>query len=116
VIPTQSPIPTPTLKEFFLPTIPPANPPPRDFYSEQFRVAVYDRSAIALHALRQLVGEDAFFCILHEFTTRYQHGLTSTIDFFSVAEKVSMQELEEFSQAWFYTNNVPPFDPNGLGD
>ncbi len=46
---------------------------------------VYKRGAVALHALRLAVGDDAFFRILREWTSTFRHGVVTTADFEALA-------------------------------
>ena len=64
--------------------------------------AVYGRGALTLHALRLTIGDDAFFAILQSWAERYRHANATTVDFITLAEEVSGQELGAFFEEWLY--------------
>ena len=83
-------------------------PPPGDPSVENlFSDTVYVRGAWTLHALRQLVGDEAFFDILRTYCERFQYENVSTSDFIAVAEEVSGQDLQSFFEDWLYNEEVP---------
>ena len=47
-----------------------ADPGPRDMFDDR----VYKRGALTLHALRGRLGDEKFFALLRDWTTRYRHG------------------------------------------
>ncbi len=85
---------------------PPGKPQPE----APFDATVYVRGAMTLHALRDEVGDEAFFITLREYLSRYAGGNATTSDFLEVAEEVSGRELEQLFQAWLYAE-VPPAPP-----
>lgn len=68
---------------------------------------VYIRGALALHALRLTIGDEAFFETLRTYQAEYQYGNAATNDFIAVAKQVSGQDLGEFFQAWLFDRIVP---------
>jgi aminopeptidase N len=82
---------------------PPGNPPADDL----FNAGVYLRGGLTLHALRQQVGDAAFFNILKTYAGRYKYGNASTNDFIALSEEVSGQKLEELFDAWLYAADMP---------
>ncbi len=46
---------------------------------------VYKRGALTLHALRRRLGDEKFFALLQDWTTRYRHGTVVTDDFTGLA-------------------------------
>ena len=86
--------------------LPPGDPPPDNLLHS----GVYVRGAVALHALRLEVGDDAFFEILNTYTERFRYGNASTGDFINVSEAVSGQDLFDFFMAWLY-DALPPDIP-----
>ncbi len=86
------------------------DPGPNSLFSGQ----VYVRGALTLYALRQRVGDEAFFGTLQGYTDRYYHANASTDDFIAVAEEVSGQQLDEFFQDWLYEEAVPDIPEAGL--
>ena len=75
-----------------------------------FDAPVYYRGALTLHALRQTIGDDAFFTLLKRWTAKYAGGNVSTEQFVALAEQVSGRQLDAFFQTWLYT----PTKPAGL--
>jgi aminopeptidase N len=80
-----------------------AEPPPDDLY----RWESYGGGALALHALRLQVGDEAFFNILRTYLDRYRYGNAGTVEFIAVAEEVSGQDLSGFFDSWLYHSQVP---------
>jgi len=72
-----------------------------------FGGTVYVRGALVLHALREEVGDDAFFEILRSFYETYAYDVATTDDFIAIAESVSGQELDALFDAWLYGETVP---------
>jgi len=68
---------------------------------------VYSGGALLLHALRERMGDAAFFRLLQEWTRRNQYGHASTQDFIALAEEVSREDLDPFFAAWLDTPWTP---------
>lgn len=81
-----------------------ADPGPRDMFDDR----VYKRGAITLHALRTLIGDDKFFALLRDWTTRYRHGTAVTDDFTGLAANYAEVSLRPLWDAWLYSTRVPP--------
>jgi aminopeptidase N len=93
----------------------PGDPGPNDLFTP----SVYQRGALTLHALRQTVGDEIFFRILREWSTRYRYGNVWTEDFIALAEDEA-QELVEVDlaglfESWLYGEGLPEM-PAGVGD
>nr|WP_245736605.1 M1 family metallopeptidase [Micromonospora pattaloongensis] len=73
-----------------------------------FGRAVYKRGALAVHALRRTVGDDAFFRILRTWTAQKRDGNAMTAEFITVAERVSGRSLRSFFDAWLSGRTAPP--------
>ena len=84
--------------------IPPAVPPSQD---DLFGPSVYQRGALALHALRVEVGDAAFFHILQEWVRRFSGGNASTKDFIALSEEISGKDLGDVFQEWLYDYGLP---------
>jgi aminopeptidase N len=76
-----------------------------------FNIAVYNRGAMTLQALRTAVGDEAFFTIVAEWVASQAGGTVSTDEFIALAEKESGQELDDLFTTWLFT----PEKPAGLG-
>ena len=80
-----------------------ADPGPRDMFDDR----VYKRGALTLHALRGRLGDENFFALLQDWTTRYRHGTVVTVDFISLAADYSDESLQPLWDAWLYSTDVP---------
>ena len=76
-----------------------------------FGTNVYDRGALALHALRLTVGDDMFFGILREWVSRYQYGNVRTEDFIALVEERAGGgagfDAAQFFEAWLFDERMP---------
>ena len=68
---------------------------------------VYVRGAMTLQALRNAVGDAAFFEILRAWTIRYRDSAASTEDFRALAEHISHRSLGPLFRAWLYLPGKP---------
>jgi aminopeptidase N len=75
-----------------------------------FDLAVYQRGAMTLQALRQTVGDEAFFQIVEEWVTSQAGDTVTTDEFIRLAEKLSGMQLDELFHTWLFT----PAKPAGL--
>ncbi|SNS71734.1 aminopeptidase [Rhodococcoides kyotonense] len=55
--------------------------------AKMFDDRVYKRGALALHALRTTVGDDKFFPLIQEWTSKYRYSTVSTADFTDLASR-----------------------------
>jgi aminopeptidase N len=85
------------------------NRPPGNVGGPQFLFTstVYTRGAMTLQALREKVGDEAFFRILRTWYARYKYDNATTADFVDVAERVSGQQLDAFFDEWLYQQGKP---------
>jgi aminopeptidase N len=67
------------------------NPPPGNPGDAQhlFDGTIYVRGAMTLQALREKVGDGAFFTILRQWFAEHKYGNATTQDFIALAERVS---------------------------
>jgi aminopeptidase N len=80
-----------------------ADPGPRDMFDDR----VYKRGALTLHALRRRLGDEKFFALLRDWTTRHRHGSVITEDFTGLAANYSDDSLRQLWDAWLYSTKVP---------
>jgi aminopeptidase N len=80
-----------------------ADPGPREMFDDR----VYKRGALTLHALRRQLGDQKFFALLKDWTTRHHHGSVSTDDFTGLAAGYSDESLQQLWDAWLYSTKVP---------
>jgi aminopeptidase N len=81
-----------------------ADPGPREMFDDR----VYKRGALTLHALRGVIGDEKFFALLRDWTTRYRHGTVVTDDFTGLAANYAEVSLRPLWQAWLYSTRMPP--------
>ncbi|MET8584423.1 M1 family metallopeptidase [Streptomyces collinus] len=79
-------------------TVRPGDPGP----DGQFDIAVYDRGALAIQALRDKVGDKAFFAILKGWPRDHAYGNASVTDFRRYAERVSGKKLSALFDTWLF--------------
>lgn len=84
-------------------TPPPGSPPADDL----FNAGVYQRGALTLYALREKVGDEAFFATLRTYLDEFAHGTARTEDFIRIAEQTSGTGLRNLFDAWLYQKAVP---------
>ena len=77
-----------------------------------FDSAVYGRGAMTLQALRNRLGEDAFWQVVRTWIREQRGGNGSTQEFEETAARVSGQDLTGFFTAWLRT----PAKPAGTAD
>jgi hypothetical protein len=63
--------------------------------------AVYLRGALFLEALRQEVGDEAFFAFLQEYARQYTYRLATRQDFFTLLERYTRTDLSSLVEAYF---------------
>ncbi|CAN5268149.1 M1 family metallopeptidase [soil metagenome] len=80
-----------------------SDPGPRDMFDDR----VYKRGALLLHALRKTIGDNNFFALLQNWTTRYSHSTVVTDDFTGLAANYADQSLRPLWSAWLYSTAVP---------
>jgi aminopeptidase N len=74
-----------------------------------FDGAVYIRGAMTLQALRNEVGDDAFWAIIREWASSKSGGNGTTDEFIALAERVSGQQLDDLFDTWLFTAGKPAF-------
>jgi aminopeptidase N len=75
-----------------------------------FDNAVYVRGAMTLQALRNEVGDDAFWAIIRGWASTKSGGNGTTEEFVALAERVSGRQLDELFDTWLFTPARP--DPS----
>jgi aminopeptidase N len=85
-------------------TPPPADPGTPVFL---FNGTIYYRGGMTLQALRQKVGDFAFFQIMRRFATENRYGNVTTAQFIGLAEQISGMQLDHFFDVWLYQPEKP---------
>ncbi len=73
-----------------------------------FGIQIYQRGAMALHALRLEIGDETFFEVLRTWVERFGGSTATTADFEALAEELSGQELTPLLDAWIRQPELPP--------
>jgi aminopeptidase N len=81
-----------------------ADPGPADMFDDR----VYTRGALTLHVLRRRIGDESFFALLRDWTTRYRHSTAGTDDFTALAANHAQVSLRPLWDAWLYSTALPP--------
>ncbi len=74
---------------------------------QAYQAIVYNKSALALNMLLDLLGEDVFFAGLKEFLAGYKYSAASTGQFKRVMERVADRDLNQFFSLWFNSHLLP---------
>jgi len=74
---------------------------------EAYQAIVYNKAALVLNMLKDLLGEDVFFRALHEFFDRHKYSAARSRDFFDTFEKISGYDLDIFFKGWFESYRLP---------
>jgi aminopeptidase N len=85
-------------------TPPPADPGTPAF---MFNGTIYYRGGMTLQALRQKVGDFAFFQIMRGWATQNRYGNVTTPQFIGLAEQISGMQLDHFFDVWLYQPEKP---------
>ncbi|MCF6524064.1 M1 family metallopeptidase [Streptomyces sp. JJ36] len=72
-----------------------------------FGKPVYFRGAMALHEVRQAVGDEDFFTLLKKWAAERAGKPSSIDDFVALAERVSGKDLEKVFDVWLYQQGKP---------
>lgn len=84
--------------------------------SELFGEVTYTGGAVALHALRLTVGDEAFFAGLQQWVATYLDATASTGDFRAVMEDVSGMDLGTYFATWIDATSIPDRFPSVAQD
>jgi len=85
------------------------NPPPGHPGSAKnlFGPSIYIRGAMALQALRQMIGTKSMLHLLHDWATAHRYGSGTIEEFEDLAEAVSGRGLGPFFQRWLIQRGKP---------
>lgn len=75
--------------------------------SKAFRSVLYNKSAMVLHMLRNMVGDDAFFRGVRAFYAEQKYNKAGTDDLIATMEKASGRDLSKFFDAWIFGSHIP---------
>ncbi len=77
--------------------------PASGFGPGNYETMVYAKSALFFHALRQEMGDAAFFKLLHALTSDYRYQVLTPEALLQEAQKISGKNLEPVYRAWILT-------------
>jgi hypothetical protein len=72
-----------------------------------FDISVYWRGAMALHALRNAVGDEKFFRLLRVWVREQRGGHVTIDEFIATAERVTRMQLDDLFETWLFTPSKP---------
>jgi aminopeptidase N len=75
--------------------------------SRIFRALVYNKSAVVLHMLRRLVGDDAFFRGIRRFYLASRFQMAGTNDFRAAMQAETDRPLDRFFERWIRGTRLP---------
>ncbi len=74
---------------------------------EAYQAIVYNKAAVVLNMLKDILGEDVFFHALREFFDRYKYSAPRSKELFSTFEEISGEDLSVFFDGWFESYRLP---------
>lgn len=72
------------------------DPGPDDMFDDR----VYKRGALTLHAVRRILGDEAFFELLRSWTAEHRHALVTTDDFRAAVESAGGADAAAVLSRW----------------
>ena len=75
--------------------------------SRVFRAIVYNKSAVVLHMLRRLIGDDAFFGGLRRYYTTWRFKKAGTDDLKAALQEGTPLKLDRFFDRWIRGSGLP---------
>ncbi|MYW64350.1 M1 family peptidase [Streptomyces sp. SID8379] len=69
---------------------------------------IYERGALAVHAMRCALGDAAFFRMLRAWPVVHRHGVVSTRMFAAHVERFAPGPVDALFEAWVYRTPLPP--------
>ena len=85
------------------------SPPPAKLGNAKhlFDASAYVRGAMTLEALREKIGNPAFFTTLKAWVADHLYGVVSTDEFIALAEQQSGRQLDKFFRVWLKRPGKP---------
>jgi aminopeptidase N len=81
-----------------------------------FRAVIYNKGAIVLHMLRELLGDEAFFNGLRRFYASQRFTKAGTADLREAMEQASGRPLATFFDGWVFGQDLPVVDVGWTAD
>ena len=77
------------------------------FDFEAYQTIVYNKTALVLNMLQDMLGEEVFSTCIRRFYNRHKYSAATTSAFFQFFEEVSPIELSIFFDRWFNSHLLP---------
>jgi hypothetical protein len=77
------------------------------FDFDAYQAIIYDKAALVLFMLQDLLGGEVFFTGLKEFYGKFKFRAASTENFIATMERVSGRDLQGFFEGWFRSYELP---------
>lgn len=74
---------------------------------EAYQSIVYNKAALALFMLQDLLGRETFDAGLRAFFEKFKFRAARTSEFIAAMEAASGQDLKEFFKGWFFSYDLP---------
>lgn len=84
-------------------TITVGDPGPEKMFDDR----VYKRGALAVHALREAAGDEAFIRTLHRWQAEFRHANGSAEEFFALASRETGLDVAALLHPWLYQEALP---------
>ena len=81
-----------------------------DSDARAFRAIIYNKGAIVLHMLRELIGDEAFFGGLRRFYAEERFTKAGTADLRAAMEQAAERSLAVFFERWIFGEDLPVVD------
>src|SRR6185436_16205231 len=81
-----------------------------------FRAVVYNKSAVVLHMLRRLVGDEAFFASLRRYYRTWRFQKAGTEDLRAAFEAETKLPLAVFFDKWIRGTTLPKLRADAVVD
>ncbi|OFV99911.1 MAG: hypothetical protein A3H28_10325 [Acidobacteria bacterium RIFCSPLOWO2_02_FULL_61_28] len=78
-------------------------------FSPAYKSLLYDKSGYALHMLRWMIGDEAFFKMLQQFANQFAFRGAATEDFEKLASQASAQDVGPFFIQWMDSTGASDF-------
>ncbi|NMB62351.1 MAG: M1 family metallopeptidase [Chloroflexi bacterium] len=76
--------------------------PVRDYSETEYGAIIYGRAPLFIEALREKMGDTAFFDFMHALFAQYQWGILTTEEYRALAEQFCNCDLQQEFVAWVY--------------
>lgn len=77
------------------------------FDFEAYQSIVYNKAALVLYMMKDLLGDDLFFYGLQRFYRNFQFTAARTYDFTKTFQEITDRDLSGFFRLWLYSYKLP---------